>query len=172
MTNLLRNTAVFLLAISLSGCGDQAQQVGDTVERPGEPPVTTVADDDQEMNAAIDQARATVDQFIQALEAPTPTQSDFSVKMLIKDDEHGEHMWIMPVRYEEGRFVGLVGNEPLDVSSVQFGDEVEVAKDQISDWMYVDEGVLQGGYTFRVLRNTLSPEEQAEFDSAMPFRME
>jgi hypothetical protein len=41
--------------------------------------------------------------------------------------------------------------------------------EEISDWMYVDNGRLVGGTTVRVLRNSASEEEGAEFDQSVPF---
>jgi len=38
--------------------------------------------------------------------------------------------------------------------------------------MYVDSGRLVGGYTIRVMRAQMSPEERAAFDAEMPFRIE
>ena len=37
--------------------------------------------------------------------------------------------------------------------------------------MYVDHGVLVGGYTIRVLRDRLSGVERAEFDRNLPFKI-
>ena len=66
----------------------------------------------------------TADQFIDAFNNPKPKQSDFSVKLLIEDGDHGEHMWIIPTRFEDGKFVGTLSNVPDRVQSVKAGDEV------------------------------------------------
>ena len=90
----------------------------------------------------------------------------------VKDGEHVEHMWILPVRYESGKFYGTINNEPDQVKTVKAGDEVNVAKSEISDWMYVDTGKLKGGYTLRVLRDNMSDKEREEFDGSVPFTIE
>jgi uncharacterized protein YegJ (DUF2314 family) len=157
--------------IVLSGCGDPQPPSKFSAES-GQPPVVHFADDDPLMTAAIDQARATVDQFIIALEAPTPVQESFAVKVAIKDGDEVEHMWVNPVRHEQGRFIGATNNDPESVTTVKLGDEVVVAKEEVSDWMYIDDGKLVGGYTMRVMRDGLSPEERADFDRSVPFRVE
>ena len=41
----------------------------------------------------------------------------------------------------------------------------------ITDWMYVDKGILQGGYTIKLIRNRMSKEERAKFDAGFPFKI-
>jgi uncharacterized protein YegJ (DUF2314 family) len=36
--------------------------------------------------------------------------------------------------------------------------------------MYVDNGTLVGGYTTRLLRKRLTPEERKELDARVPYR--
>jgi uncharacterized protein YegJ (DUF2314 family) len=47
-----------------------------------------------------------------------------------------------------------------------------VVAERISDWMYVHEGRLVGGYTIRVMRDRLSPAERLRFDQGLPFKIE
>ncbi len=158
---MVRMSCMLALAL-LAGCG--AKHPADRV--------TTVEDDDPQMNAAIDKARSSVNSFIQALKSPKPGQAGFSVKKPFQDDHGGEHIWLTPVQYDGQNFQGMVNNEPVTVKNVKFGDRVSVAPTEISDWMYIDNGRLVGGETLRVLRNTLSPQERAEFDQSMPFKMD
>ncbi len=103
------------------------------------------------MGRAIAEARRTVDNFIAALMNPRPNQKAFSVKVAIKDGEKTEHLWLVPVRYQNGSFVGRINNEPQNVKTVSFDNEITVAKDQISDWIYAEDKKIMGGYTARVL---------------------
>ncbi|NLS90618.1 MAG: DUF2314 domain-containing protein [Planctomycetaceae bacterium] len=167
------NGAMLLVGMLIAfGCGSNEHGAGTTVERQGQPPVTYVEDDDPRMVAAIDQARSTVDQFIAVLDGPKPTQSAFSVKLPVKSGDEVEHIWVLPVRYERSRFFGTINNEPVSVTTVKIGDEISVAKDQISDWMYVEDRKLIGGYTLRALRDSMSEEERREFDQSLPFTIE
>ncbi len=112
------------------------------------------------MNAAIAEARETVDDFIAALSNPQPNQMAFSVKVAIIDGDQTEHLWLTPVRYENGKFIGRINNEPHMVTTVKFGDEVTVAKDEISDWLYAEDRTLIGGFTARVLQASSSGEKK------------
>lgn len=161
-----------LMGVVFVGCGGDARDPGDTVRREGEPPVVYVADDDPKMAAAVASARSTVDQFIAALDNPKPSQTGFSVKLPIKDGEHVEHMWVLPVHYKDGKFRGTINNEPDKVRTVKIGDEVEVAREQVSDWMYIENRKLKGGYTIRALRDSMKDTERNEFDRSVPFTIE
>ena len=135
-------------------------------------PVVMVAEDDAAMNAAIQKAKQTVSQIIDALSNPQPGQSEFAVKVGVEDDGGVEHMWVGNIRYEDGSFIGTLNNEPRMVTSVTFGQPMTVSESEISDWMYVDNGKLIGGYTIRALRETLSDEEKAAFDQSFPHTFE
>jgi uncharacterized protein YegJ (DUF2314 family) len=49
---------------------------------------------------------------------------------------------------------------------------VSVRRDEIMDWMYVEDGKLVGGYTIRVQRDSLDMNERAEFDQSVGYRIE
>lgn len=159
--------ALFLL----TGCG-VARHAGETVRRPGQPDIAYVAEDDAKMTAAMETARSTVDGFIAVLNKPTPAQSEFSIKLPIRDGDVVEHMWVTDVKISGDRFSGQINNEPDQVKTVRLGQNVTAAKSEISDWMYVESGKLRGGYTIRALREPLSEKERREFDRDLPFTIE
>jgi uncharacterized protein YegJ (DUF2314 family) len=55
---------------------------------------------------------------------------------------------------------------------VKAGDLVSVNPDEITDWVFVDNGKLAGGYTIRAHYNELSPEQKKQFDQLADFRIE
>jgi len=67
---------------------------------------------------------------------------------------------------------GTVNNEPQLTKVVKYGDQVTIDPQRISDWMYLDKGVLKGGYTIRVMKKNLSEEEKKAFDQEVGFIME
>jgi uncharacterized protein YegJ (DUF2314 family) len=134
--------------------------------------VTYVAADDPKMNAAIDKARATINTFIVVLKNPKAGQTQFSVKMPVTDGKQTEHMWLFPVSYDGKKFHGTINNDPELVKNVKLGQKVSIETSQISDWMYVENGKLVGGYTLRVLREAMPPSERAEFDRSVPFTVD
>ncbi|MHC5114007.1 MAG: YegJ family protein [Planctomycetota bacterium] len=164
--------AVALAVPALIGCSSEAPPADDVIRRDGEPPVFLVEEEDEAMTRAIDEARATIDRFIEALQAPSPTQNYFSVKAPFTDGEDREHIWLSGVSYDGTVFEGEIGNEPADLTSVKLGDRVAVAPDQITDWMIIDDGRLLGGYSIRLLRDRMTEAERREFDAGLPFVIE
>ncbi|MDL2303665.1 DUF2314 domain-containing protein, partial [Dysgonomonas sp. OttesenSCG-928-D17] len=72
-------------------------------------------------------------------------------------------------------FTGILDNEPLDKNiGYKYGDTVIVDPQQVSDWLYIDAqtGLTHGGYTFKVIRNRMSPEERAAFDAESGLKFE
>ena len=47
---------------------------------------------------------------------------------------------------------------------MKLGQLVSVNPSEISDWLYVDNGKLAGGYTVRAHYNELSPQQEQVFD--------
>jgi len=135
-------------------------------------PVVDVDSSDKEMNGAIDQSRKSVQQFIAALQSPTASQSAFSVKKRFDQGKKGEHIWLTDVTFDGKNFHGKVGNDPEEVNNVKFGDDAVVGQDEISDWMFIDNGKLVGGYTLRVLYSRMKPQEQKDFLKDVPFTFE
>lgn len=172
----MRISFIPLLLLSVSylgaGCDKQQPRSGEVVEREGEPAITYVESDDPKMLAAIDKARKTFGEFKTAFEKKTPQQDFFSVKLLVEEGEHQEHVWTTPVRFEADEYYGTLDNEPYQIKKYVVGDELHAPVDQISDWMYVEDGKLVGGYTLRVVRDSLTKEQQAAFDSNLPFKIE
>jgi uncharacterized protein YegJ (DUF2314 family) len=124
------------------------------------------------MAKAIETSRKTVDQFIAALQSPKPSQSGFTVKAKFEDGKETEYMWIDDPHLDGKKLVGRLNNEPEWVKSVKFGDVVSVPKDQISDWMYIDNGLLVGGYSVRLLRDRSTPDQRKQLDESVGYRFE
>lgn len=127
------------------------------------------------MNQAIAQSKKEIGTFIEALANPKASQTYFSVKKPFPyqdgDATSHEHIWLSDVSFRDGKFQGLVGNDPVDVKGLKLGDKVELAKDEASDWMIIDDGYLIGGYTIIALRDGMSPEERKEFDEHFPYKI-
>ena len=139
----MRRLLTILSVLCLAGCGRVADRpVVDKV---------VLAKDDAKMQEAIAKARSTAPDFIEALKTKKRGADDFSVKVLFKDGGQAEHMWISRLTFVGGKFVGFIGNEPKFVHNVRLGQLYEAAPAEITDWMYVADGKLVGGYTLRVI---------------------
>jgi uncharacterized protein YegJ (DUF2314 family) len=133
-----------------------------------------VSADDSAINAAIEKARSTVATFQSALRSPPAGAESFSVKVAFRHPvgDGVEHIWLMEPSFSDGMIAGIVGNEPLHVLDVKLGQRVSAPVDRLSDWMYVHDGVLHGGYTIRALLERMPAEERAQALAEWGFRLE
>lgn len=122
----------------------------------------------EEMRWAMEKARLTLWYFEEHLKRPTPGQDYFSIKVMVKEDQLVEHLWLTAPDFdEEGNLYGKVGNEPIQVKNIKLGQEIGVGRFLISDWMIVEQGTLLGGYTIRAIRDGLPQGERQFFDEAI-----
>ena len=121
---------------------------------------------------AVTEARKTVKKFIAALKHPAPGQQDFEVKKPFVQGDQVEHIWLSDVRFVGNHFEGQIDNQPRKVQGLKLGQLVSVKPKEISDWLYIDNGKLVGGYTVRAHYNELSPQQKREFDRDADFKME
>lgn len=118
-----------------------------------------VAADDPEMTAAIEQARATLDDFLALSAAPPPGTDKFKLKVKIVDGDATEHFWVIPFKRTATGFAGILANEPELVRNVVFGQYIEFSRDDISDWGYTRDGHQVGSYTVCVMLKKMSAQD-------------
>lgn len=158
----MRQTFLMILVVStLFACGQIAK-----TERQGEPDIYSVEGDDPEMNKAIARSRETFNDFFSALSSKKETQSAYSIKMPFPTENGAEHIWLVDIELNDGKMFGYIDNVPDQVSSIKLGDKVEIDRNKISDWFYIENNRLIGGLTIRVLRDRMEPEERKQFDEA------
>jgi uncharacterized protein YegJ (DUF2314 family) len=150
--SLLVTLLTGLLGISVASCSRQ----------PNADRVINVEDTDQEMNAAIEKARASLPSFWQAFDHHEPGESDFSLKVRITDSHGTEHFWTSDIERKDGKVFGTINNDPDIVKNVKIGDRVEIPEADISDWMFLREDKMVGNYTIRVLLKQM-PAQEAEY---------
>jgi uncharacterized protein YegJ (DUF2314 family) len=135
----------------------------DKVERENQPDIYDVKSTDKEMNAAIEKANQTLTNFNTALLNPEIEVKSLKVKF--QNETDAEHIWLSDIEFKDGKYSGVLDNEPEYITEYKIGDKVNVDSKNISDWMYIDNGKLFGGYTIKVLRNRMSEDEKKQFDS-------
>lgn len=159
--------AFFIL--SLTSC---INKNNDTPQKEGPGDTYTVNSDDPEMNKATETARQKFYLFEQALRGRTDSMNNFSLKVRFAVKDGGEQLWIDDIQIDNGNYIGVVGNRPYWVKGLHLGDTIKVSKPDITDWMYLENNVLHGGYTTRLLRNRMSSDERKEFDAALLYKIE
>ncbi|WP_371311664.1 DUF2314 domain-containing protein, partial [Flavobacterium circumlabens] len=72
-------------------------------------------------------------------------------------------MWLTDVQYKNGKYSGILDNEPEYITEYKIGEKIEVDNSKISDWMYIENGKLFGGYTMKLLRARMTEAEREQF---------
>jgi len=145
---------------------------GRDVKTPGAPGYQDVKENDKAMDRAVTKARESLGFFLAALSAKKPDSEGFEVKKCFVDGDKVEHIWVRDVTWDGKVFHGAVDNKPLDVTNVRLGQRVMVTPDDLTDWMFVKDGKLMGGFTTRLLYSRLSAEEKAQFQKQAQFTID
>jgi uncharacterized protein YegJ (DUF2314 family) len=151
---------------------ETGHMAGRAAKAPGHPGYAQVSDDDKQMDRAVENAQKSLGFFMAALRAKKDGDTVFEIKKGFVDGDKVEHLWIREVTYDGKNFHGKIDNRPLEVSNVHLGQHVTLAPQDVTDWMFLKDGKLIGGYTTRVLYARLSPEDKAEFDKRAEFKIE
>jgi len=133
-------------------------------------------DDDQEMLTANHKARESFKYFWRELSWErrriVPGLEIASVKIIFKDndakdgDPSIEHMWINEVNFDGEFITGFLMNSPNWLRNISAGDHVKAKLTDVSDWMFVIEGEVYGGFTINLLRSRMSRAELNSHDEA------
>jgi uncharacterized protein YegJ (DUF2314 family) len=130
-----------------------------------------VTKNDAAMHLAVREARKTIKNFIAALRHPAPGQQDFELKKRFVQGDEVEHIWLSDVQLVGNHFQGHIDNQPRKIQGLKLGQIVSVKRNEISDWLYIDNGTLVGGYTVRAHYNELTPQQKQEFDRDADFKI-
>jgi len=133
--------------------------------------ITRVRSDDVEMNEAIAQAQASLDDFLALARDPPSGTDTFKLKVKFSDANGAEHMWVTPFKQSGKGFSGVLANEPQTVRVVQSGQTVHFGRADISDWGYERDGKQYGSFTVCVMLKHM-PAEQAEAYRSYGFQCE
>ena len=137
-------------------------------------PQTSTPVTDEELDAAIEEARGSIDTLFRAMLAPKASYDFLGVKIRFNTREGGyDDNWVEPVDYYDGRFTirmidGLTYDKNLHPERT-----LDVPMKQVVDWMIVEkDGNLIGGYTIRLAYEHMSPEEKKEFLRVTKYKMD
>lgn len=163
----MKKIIVLLALIAIFSCHSQNK-----INRDGEPTIYGVQSGDPEMNKAIETAKLTLSKFKTALESKNPDFKMFALKVKFTTDSGAEHIWLGSVELVNGKYFGVVDNVPETIDEIKIGQRLRIDKRRVSDWMYLDQDKLRGGYTIRMLRNRMSAQEKKAFDKANGFTVD
>ena len=127
---------------------------------------------DSELEAASEQARDTLDDFIGKIATPHADRTFVAVKVRFRPpDESPQDIWVDEVTYSNGVLRGSIGD---DIPSLKFeaGEKITINEEDIVDWMIVEDGKLVGGYTIRLAIQRMSTEERERFLETLDYSIE
>lgn len=154
--------SIFALSTLFTNCkSDKKENTSESI---------IVAADDSDMNKAIKTAQASFDKFKEAFieNEKSNKYNNFLVKQsFTSKDNQVEHMWIYGLQYDGKQFKGFLANTPIHDMDIQVEDEVIIDPSKISDWTYteIETGNTHGGFSLKVIRDMMSDEDKAQFDS-------
>ncbi len=135
-----------------------------------EPDIVQFCDNDPRMKFAIDEASRSLKTFLYTCAEPKPSQTNFLLKVRFEANGIIEHIWLADIDLSVFPTQGTVANK-TSFPGLDFMKRVTFMPDQITDWMYLEDGFLVGGFTIRVVRDGLSPEQRADYDARLPFKI-
>ncbi len=129
--------------------------------------VISVESNDPEMVSAIAKARKSLPEFWLMFDYPPAGVSNFALKYRITDKGEDELFWMTDLSRKDGQIFGKVGNDPVVVSNVRLGQEIEILEERIADWLYFRNDKMVGNETIKALFKEMDPEEVEQMKSMM-----
>jgi len=126
------------------------------MENQGRDEVVSVDGQDEQLLSAINAARQSLRQFLDAFFSPKPNQRNFLLKVAFNVESRTEHIWLADLDLMASPPTGVVANEPR-TPSLTYMDRVPFDPVLVSDWMYYEDDCLVGAFTTRVLQSSARP---------------
>lgn len=127
---------------------------------------------DAEMESAFQEARNSLDFFIEKIETPHPDRTYVAVKVrFFPPGDLPQDIWLDDAKYRNGSFRGIMGDD-IPALKLRAGEEIVVPIGDLLDWMIVEDGKLIGGYTIRLAYERMSPAEKERFLEMIDYSLE
>ena len=127
---------------------------------------TVVQTGEAALEAATVEARATLELFWQKFESRAAEQYQLKAG-LTTPFEAIEHVWLKPIERRDGKILGVLISQPVDLADISAGEQITVDADRISDWAYFKDGKLYGAFTQRAMLDRISPKMRREIEAAL-----
>ena len=158
-----------LVALLFPGCKDAARQQ----RRDDLRALMHGNTDDADIRAAIEKARATVGEFLAALQKPAPNQKQFMVRKAYPTREDGKQqiLWINQVTYDGTLLHGVADDKTAVVGAgIPLDGKVYFPPAEICDWMFNEDGKAVGGHMLRALKAKMTEDEWAKIAERITFK--
>lgn len=115
--------------------------------------VVDLKDDDPEILAAAEHARADLAELRTRYSSGVPFEERLSVKARFTDGTRTEWMWVAVVSFRGDSFQGTLANDPELLTSMHDGQKVTVKIADVGDYLLAKKGGESvGGYSIEVMR--------------------
>jgi uncharacterized protein YegJ (DUF2314 family) len=118
---------------------------------------------DAEMQAAIQQAQASLDEFLALKANPPDGTSGFKLKVVVRDGARQEVMWVTPFTQTDTGFAGILNDQPEYVTNVRSGQKLTFTRADIADWGYRLNGKQKGSFTVCAIFKHMPPAEVQKY---------
>ena len=130
-------------------------------------PVIEVERSDKELERIADNARRALPVFFRNLARPEAGANNFYVKYPVtSDDSVTEQVWLGSIRSRKGLYYGNIANTAKSRGKKRVTIDIE----QITDWMYIQDGKIIGGRSIKYLLEKI-PEPQRSEDQQKILKM-
>ena len=157
-----------LVALLFPGCKDAAKEK----RRADLRAIMHGNTDDPDLRAATEKARATVGEFLAALQKPGPAQRQFMVrKAFPAKDAKQQILWVTDLTFDGTLLHGKVDDNTAQLGSGLSRDgKVSFPPAEIADWMFNEDGKAVGGYQLRALKKKMTEEEWEKIARQITFK--
>ena len=128
--------------------------------------------DDPDIRAATEKARATIGQFLAALQKPAANQRQFMVrKAFPSKDAKKQILWVTDLTFDGTLLRGRVDdNTAQPGSGIAKDGKVSFPPAEIVDWMFHEDSKAVGGYMLRALKSKMTGDEWAKIAAQITFK--
>ncbi|MDB5090018.1 MAG: hypothetical protein JWR09_4012 [Mucilaginibacter sp.] len=79
----------------------------------------------------------------------------YAIKTRFEEGSTAEHMWVQVSDFNDGNFIGRLANEPSTIKRLKYGDDVQILRDDVEDWILQDflTNTRVGGFSSEYVRN-------------------
>jgi uncharacterized protein YegJ (DUF2314 family) len=97
--------------------------------------------------------------FFRNLARPEAGASNFYVKYPLNSGDYTEQVWLGNIRFKKGIYYGNIAN----TTSLPHGKKrVTIDTEQITDWMYIQDGKIIGGRSIKYLLEKIPEDERSD----------
>jgi uncharacterized protein YegJ (DUF2314 family) len=118
---------------------------------------------DGELLLIAEEARRALPVFFRHLSRAEAGGESFAIKYPFKaNDGSGiarEQVWLTGIHFKDGLYHGILASEPLHLDGMKRGSTVTFDVDEITDWMFVQDGKIVGGRSVKYLLEQI-PDNQ------------